>query len=84
VTEDRLRGVDAIRAHLATHGEAFTFDRHQVYRLSQRTDLPLPIDGPPGMPVATRSGLDAWVAAVRRRGNRTALGKLLTLFEQPE
>lgn len=67
---DRLRGMTVILGHLAAHGTAFTFDRYQLYRLSQRADHPLPIDGPVGLPVASRAKLDAWVKGERRRANR--------------
>lgn len=78
---DRLRGVPAIQAHLRTHGPAFDFDRHQIYRLSQRSERPLPVDGAVGLPVSTRAALDAWVVGERRRGNRTAQDAQLTLFD---
>lgn len=79
-TTDRLRGVEAIIAALGEHGIAFSFDRHQVYRLSQRADDPLPVDGPVGMPIASRLALEAWVERQRRRGNRRS-DRQLALFE---
>jgi len=81
---DDLRGYTAIQAHLAEYGPAWNFDRHQIYRLSQRSELPLPIDGPPGMPMASRVSLDAWVVAVRRRAGRRPLTSQLALFDDDE
>lgn len=88
--DDTLKGYPAIAEHLSTHGPAFDFRdrgenaRHVLYRLSQRTENPLPIDGPPGMPVASRAAIDAWVARLRRRANRVPAGDQLGLFDDSE
>lgn len=85
-----LRGYTAIAAHLATHGPGFDWTetttdvdpRHALYRLSQRGENPLPIDGPVGLPVTTSEALDVWVERERKRGGREALpSSQLGLFE---
>jgi len=89
--DDRLKGYAAIAEHLAGHGTAFDWreettgvdPRHTLYRLSQRADNPLPIDGPPNMPVTTRVAVDAWVALVRKRANRVPASEQLGLFDDP-
>jgi hypothetical protein len=86
---DKLGSVTAILEYLATHGEAFDFrdrgkngdaGRHVIYRLSQRQDNPLPVDGPPNMPVASKAKIDRWVELCRKRSNRTPLAMQLGLF----